>query len=180
MEARLDREALAAGETATLSVTVEGRGNVNRVPDLAMPAIPGIRVYPAQPTLKTEQDSQGSKGVKTMKWPWCPKGGGPTDPSPDLSYFDTCNGLPVIRTDPQYSRAARRAREIARHRPGRNPALSDTAKKEVVEVGWDSSGATPASRTCTAAVGFCRIHMCAGCCSRSLRWHISAPSSSGG
>jgi hypothetical protein len=90
MDAHLDKEGIAAGETATLTVTVQGRGNVSRIPDLTMPEIPGIRIYPDQPALLTNMDASGYKAVKTMKWAFVPQKEGVYEiPTLGLSYFDT-------------------------------------------------------------------------------------------
>ncbi|HOI06000.1 MAG TPA: BatD family protein [Deltaproteobacteria bacterium] len=90
MDAKLDRTTLDAGETATLTVTVQGRGNTGRIPDLSMPDIPGLRVYPDQPVLQTDLDASGSLAVKTMKWALVPQQEGIFEiPSLSLGYFDT-------------------------------------------------------------------------------------------
>jgi hypothetical protein len=138
LDAKLDREALSAGETATLTVTVKGRGNVSRIPDLAMPDIPGIRTYPDQPVLQIGVDASGFHAVKTMKWAFVPQQDGTyAIPSLSLSYFDTgSKSYRVLRTPGQ-------TMTVKQGAPGRavppqpQAAARSGAKPGVQEVGKD-------------------------------------------
>jgi hypothetical protein len=81
-----------AGESATLTVTVNGAGNVNRIPDLKMPDIKDAKVYADEPKLEIQQNEKGIEGVKTMKWAIVPgKQGQYTVPPLFISFFDTAN-----------------------------------------------------------------------------------------
>ncbi len=89
MQSTLTPNRLPAGESATLTVRVSGRGNVNRLPDIELPDTPFARVYGDQPVLETQDDANGSGGSKTMKWALVPnKAGRFTLPQLRLSYFD--------------------------------------------------------------------------------------------
>jgi hypothetical protein len=81
-----------AGESATLTITVKGAGNINRIPDLKMHDIKDAKVYADEPKLEILQSKKGIEGVKTMKWAIVPgKQGQYTVPSLSMSYFDTAN-----------------------------------------------------------------------------------------
>jgi hypothetical protein len=142
MSSQLDKDTVAAGDTASLSVTIEGRGNVNRIPDLSLPDIAGIKTYADQPDLKTEADEQGYKGTKTMKWAFVPqKEGTYVIPSLSLTYFDTrAKYYRTIRTPAHALKvlpgaSAQAGQTSAGIQP--QPAPQGKLKREVVEVGRD-------------------------------------------
>jgi hypothetical protein len=73
ISAGLSPSQVEAGESATFTVVVTGQGNVNRIPDLTMPEIDGLKVYADQPVLETEVRGDGLVGNKTMKWALVPE-----------------------------------------------------------------------------------------------------------
>jgi len=73
ISAGLSPSQVEAGESATFTVVVTGQGNVNRIPDLTMPEIDGLKVYADQPVLETEVRDKGLVGNKTMKWALVPE-----------------------------------------------------------------------------------------------------------
>ena len=90
MSSKLDPVTLKTGESATLTVTVSGKGNVNRIPDPEMPDMADVKIYADQPVLETTQDRDGLRGTKTMKWALVPEIEGSLEvPSITVSYFDT-------------------------------------------------------------------------------------------
>lgn len=102
IEAKLEPSQVKAGESATLTVLLSGRGNVNRIPDLKMPELEQVKIYADQPVLTEETDADGVVGFKTMKWALVPEAEG-TYPVPPLSvsFFDTTNeGYRTIQTAP--------------------------------------------------------------------------------
>lgn len=139
MDAKLDRESIAAGGTATLTVTVRGRGNVTRIPDLALPDIPGVRVYPDQPVLQTEVDAAGYRAAKTMKWAFVPqKEGTYAIPPLSLSFFDTRAGAyRVLRTPPLTLKAGPGPTGQAVPQVSPAPSIQAQPKAGVEEVGRD-------------------------------------------
>lgn len=93
MTSAITPSSLAAGDSATYTVTVQGRGNLERIPDLALPETfseeNGIKIYPDKPEIKIDESDQ-STGEKVLKWAMVPeKDGDYTIPSITLSYFDT-------------------------------------------------------------------------------------------
>lgn len=139
MDAKLDQESIAAGGTATLTVTVQGRGNVARVPDLDLPDIPGVRIYPDQPALRTEKDAAGYRAVKTMKWAFVPqKEGIYAIPPLSLSFFDTrARAYRVLRTPPLTLKAGPGSPLQAVPRVSPAPSPQARPKAGVEELGRD-------------------------------------------
>jgi len=89
---KLEPISLKTGESATLTVSVSGQGNVNRIPDLKMPELSHIKIYADKPVLESTQDSEGLKGSKTMKWALVPEKDGLLEVPPvTISFFDTQN-----------------------------------------------------------------------------------------
>ncbi|MDY6955182.1 MAG: BatD family protein, partial [Thermodesulfobacteriota bacterium] len=87
---KLEPKEIRAGESATLTVLLKGRGNVHRIPDLEMPDLDHTKVYADQPVLEVETDQQGIKGSKTMKWALVPEKEGLYQiPPMTVSFFDT-------------------------------------------------------------------------------------------
>ncbi len=93
ISAGIDPLRLKAGESATLTVKVEGRGNINRIPDMKMPELQEIKVYADEPVLTSETDAAGIRGSKTMKWALVPeKEGTYTIPPLTVPFFDPKKG----------------------------------------------------------------------------------------
>ena len=90
LESALKPTEIRAGESATLTVFLRGRGNVHRIPDLEMPEVDHTKVYADQPVLEVETDQQGIRGSKTMKWALVPEEEGLYHIPPlTVSFFDT-------------------------------------------------------------------------------------------
>ena len=90
MWSKLDPVALKTGESATLTVSVSGEGNVNRIPDPKMPELADVKIYADQPVLESTQDRDGLRGTKTMKWALVPEKDGHLEiPPVTVSFFDT-------------------------------------------------------------------------------------------
>ena len=94
MWSKLEPVSLKTGESATLTVSVSGQGNVNRIPDLKIPELDHIKIYADKPVLESTQDNEGLKGSKTMKWALVPEKDGRLDVPPlAISFFDTENHI---------------------------------------------------------------------------------------
>jgi hypothetical protein len=92
IKSHLEPPKIRAGESATVTVLLSGRGNVKRIPDLKLPELEKIKVYADQPVLMEETDSKGLAGSKTMKWALVPEKAGEYQiPSLSISFFDTTN-----------------------------------------------------------------------------------------
>jgi hypothetical protein len=99
LKSTLDPSQVKAGESATLTFTIQGRGNVNRIPDLKAPEIPHAKLYADQPVLTTSEDQAGISGVKTMKWAIVPEREGEmVVPAASVSYFDPTQGKYMVAT----------------------------------------------------------------------------------
>lgn len=142
MSSQLDKDSVAAGDTASMTVTIEGRGNVSRIPDLSLPEIPGIKTYADQPDLKIEADDRGYRGTKTMKWAFVPQKEGTYEiPALALSYFDTqARAYRTVRT-PAHSLKVLPGvpGQAAQTQAGVSPQSmpQGKAKRDVIEVGRD-------------------------------------------
>jgi len=90
IKSHLEPSKIRAGESATMTVLLSGRGNIKRIPDLKLPELEKIKVYADQPVLMEETDSKGLAGSKTMKWALVPEKEGEYQiPSLSISFFDT-------------------------------------------------------------------------------------------
>ena len=104
IESRLEPGKIKQGESATFTLSVSGRGNVNCIPDLDLPELENAKIYADEPVLDVTVDSKGVKGSKTMKWAIVPeKIGMYKIPSLSISFFDpkqkdyrTLRSLPAI------------------------------------------------------------------------------------
>ncbi|MBW2431437.1 MAG: protein BatD [Deltaproteobacteria bacterium] len=94
MRSKLEPVTLKTGESATLTISVSGTGNIHRIPDLKIPELDHIKIYADKPVLESTQDPAGMKGSKTMKWALVPeKEGRLTVPAIAVSFFDTENDM---------------------------------------------------------------------------------------
>ena len=142
MESRLQPTSIKAGESATLTVQIDGKGNINRIPDIDLPELPFARAYNDQPLLETEQDDQGVGGRKTMKWALVPQKAGRFEiPVLKLSFFNpdtetydilqtsvhTLSVLPGTTQDPAALQTS----------PSLAPSAETSVKKEIQQIGND-------------------------------------------
>ena len=132
---------IRAGESATLTVRVSGRGNVRRIPDLKMPSLDSMKIYADQPVFTAAHDLNGLAGSKIMKWAIVPELPGDYKIPPlSVSFFDPKAGEYRILQSPRHSLAvipgkgkmimveAGEDRHDGAHRP---------EKQEIREVGHD-------------------------------------------
>ncbi len=85
----LTRNELAVGDSTTLSIEIEGQGNIRdaKAPELALN---GFKVYDDQPSLKVETLQGKLGGIKTFKKALIPlEAGTKTIPGVTFNYFDT-------------------------------------------------------------------------------------------
>ena len=142
MESRMQPTRLKAGESATLTVEINGKGNIQRIPDIDLPELPFARTYGDQPLLETQQDDQGIGGRKTMKWAVVPQQAGQFEiPVLKLSFFnpETAN-YEVLHTSPHtLSVLSGMTQTPAAVQPSPSAATTvETAvKKEIQQIGKD-------------------------------------------
>ena len=138
---RLEPSELKAGESATLTVTLSGRGNINRIPDIKGPELENVKVYADEPVIKVEPDSAGPSGSKTMKWALVPEKEGSYRIKPlSLSFFDTVDGkYKVLKTPvlPLLVRPGGTKKELPPADGGKLEVKTGPAKKEIKELGHD-------------------------------------------
>ena len=141
LEATIEPQTLKAGESATLTATIRGRGNVKRIPELSIPPLDGVKIYADQPLQKDETDADGVSGFKTMKWALVPEREGRYRiPSLAISYFDTAAGrYQTLRTAEAtlvVSAGSGNQSAAVAARPARGDTAT-VAKNAVAEVGRD-------------------------------------------
>jgi hypothetical protein len=89
IKVKLDPPEIKANESATLTITVKGTGNVRQIPDLKLPDIEGLKLYQDKPRLNIDKGDSAIVGEKIMKWAIVPeKGGEYRIPVVGLSFFD--------------------------------------------------------------------------------------------
>lgn len=141
IESSLKPLEIKAGESATLTVYLSGRGNVNRIPDLKVPEVANAKVYADQPVLKISADSKGMIGSKIMKWAIVPKKEGVCEvPAASMSFFDNeSRKYRVIRTSSHSLRVLPGKEEqiMVRSGKGGQEALKGPDKQEVKQLAQD-------------------------------------------
>ncbi|MBW1765516.1 MAG: protein BatD [Deltaproteobacteria bacterium] len=141
MESRLEPSEIRAGESATLTVLLKGRGNVKRIPDLRMPELEKAKVYADQPVLSERLDTKGKAGSKIMKWAIVPEKEGPYQlPGLSVSFFDTAKHKYRTIRSRSHSLKVLPGREEQVKAPigaAGEQDIEGPAKKEVKELGRD-------------------------------------------
>lgn len=141
MESRLEPTSLKAGESATLTVQVGGKGNVNRIPDIDLPELPFARTYGDQPVLGIEQDDYGIGGTKTMKWALVPEKAGQFEiPILNVSFFNPETGKYNILHTSVHTMTVLpgTTQEIAAlHSSSNTTAAERSVKQEIQQIGKD-------------------------------------------
>lgn len=94
VKANLDPVEVKVSESATLTIIVQGRGNVRQIPDLKLSDIKGLKIYQDKPRLNIKKNESAISGQKIMKWAIVPeKSGKYIIPSMALAFFDPEKGL---------------------------------------------------------------------------------------
>ena len=142
MESSLEPSDLKAGESATLTVRVMGKGNVNRIPDLNIPEIDNAKLYADQPVFEARQDDRGFGGTKVMKWAIVPEKAGELKiPTLKLSFFDTeAEEYRVLKTSLHRLSVKPGERQMivaSSKSPEGGEAGNNILKREVKELGRD-------------------------------------------
>lgn len=141
MKASLEPAKIKKGESSTLTVVVEGHGNVKTIPDLKGPEQQYIKIYADQPVLEESVDSDGIKGSKTLKWALVPEKEGQYQLSPlTVSFFDTQKQrYRTIEIRPLYLSVLPGDKEPlgSSVTPSDAKNIKNVAKKEVKEIAYD-------------------------------------------
>ena len=141
IDATLTPSKIKVGESATLTVRVSGRGNVNRIPDLKMPDLDHIKVYTDEPVFEARPDFKGLAGFKTMKWAIVPEQQGDYEiPPRSLSFFDPdTDEYHIIQTpkQPLMVLPGKEKMIMVEAGPGKQNGANKSAKQGVKELGHD-------------------------------------------
>ncbi len=93
LKAKISKQALQVGESATFELTVSGSGNVQSIPEVALEELPRLRVYDDKPESRINRTDSGLSGSKTFRRAVVPlEPGEITLPGPRLVYFDPERG----------------------------------------------------------------------------------------
>ncbi|MFH1620245.1 MAG: BatD family protein [bacterium] len=93
IKASADRKELKAGEALTLSVTVQGTGNLKTITAPALPDMPSFRVYDTVSSLNLQKSNDLVQGSKAYKTVFIPKVQGvQVIPSIRFSFFNPVSG----------------------------------------------------------------------------------------
>lgn len=85
VRASLDRTSLAEGDAATLTVEVEGSGNIKALPAPDLPPIPGVEAFDPTEDATFSARTTGIRGRKRFRWILTPDRPG-THRLPDVAY----------------------------------------------------------------------------------------------
>ncbi|MFH1954574.1 MAG: BatD family protein [Pseudomonadota bacterium] len=141
IEAELAPSKIRVGESATLTVRVSGRGNINRIPDLKMPGLDHMKVYADEPVFEAHPDHKGLAGSKTMKWAIVPEQEGDFEIPPlSFSFFDPGKGQYSVLQSPKKSLVVLPGKGkmiMVEAGPDRQKGANGSVKRGVKEIGHD-------------------------------------------
>ncbi len=150
MTSSLEPIRLRVGESATLTVRLTGKGNVNRMPHITLPEIEGMKVYADEPAFTLTPGPKGLSGLKVMKWALVPETAGTYRiPPTGISFFDIAeNRYETLKTPSRTLEvlAKKGKKESGHGAPGsgsgaESPSLRDhdgtQKKQEVKTIGED-------------------------------------------
>jgi len=141
IEDSLSGDKVHVGDSVTLTVRLSGTGNVNRVPDLKMPALEHLKTYADEPVFETRAGADGLSGSKTMKWALVPDAAGDyTIPPFTVSYFDPKTETYVTKkTQPLVFKVMPGEKQtlVTASKSEKSDETAKPAKKEVQEIGHD-------------------------------------------
>jgi hypothetical protein len=142
IESELEPTSIKTGESATLTVRVSGRGNVNRIPDLKIAEIDHTKIYADQPVLNVQQNDKGIGGTKVMKWALVPEKAGKIEIPPlGLSFFHAKREEYKILNTPSHSLSVlpgeKQTVVASTTAPKGKEADEGPIKKEIKELGKD-------------------------------------------
>ncbi|MBU2489807.1 MAG: BatD family protein [Proteobacteria bacterium] len=138
LESGLNPKKVRAGESATLTVVIRGKGNVRLIPELSMPDLPGVKVYPDQSAFTEEVTNSGSIGEKTMKWALVPqKAGEYILPPLSVSFLNPGTGTYQTLTSKPFTLAVELGEENGVAGASGGPGPASDGKRKVAVVGED-------------------------------------------
>jgi hypothetical protein len=122
VQAELQPRTVPAGEAATLTVEVEGAGNVKALPAPRLALLDGVEVYPPSEESRLTVTGDEVAGVKRFTWVLVPEATGRVEiPALEYAYFDPARGaFQVSRTPPL-------ALRVTAARASGSRTLADTA-----------------------------------------------------
>lgn len=93
LQAKISKQELQVGESATLTYTISGTGNAQMISEPQLPELPAFKIYDDQPTVNLNRLDSGLSGTKSYRKALVPLVPGElTLPPVSLSYFDVESG----------------------------------------------------------------------------------------
>jgi hypothetical protein len=97
IRAELGQSQLKAGDSTTLTITVQGRGNLRDLTDVSMQNLATIKIYPDNPSFQMEQVGDYIEGTKVFKKALVPLQEGPLEIPPlKVVYFEPVSGTYTV------------------------------------------------------------------------------------
>jgi DNA-dependent RNA polymerase auxiliary subunit epsilon len=135
IEAALGQQELKVGDSTTLTVTVRGRGNLRDLADVPTGDLPGVRVYPDNPSFELQQVGDAIEGTKVFKKALVPLEQGRMEIRPlEVSFFDPSSG--TYKT----ARSSPLSLSVLGHPEGEAPRTLEAASPEARKVAVKSLG----------------------------------------
>ena len=101
LRATLDRDSVDANEAVTLTVRVEGDGNIRAVPEPELDLPADFEVFPPEVSESVRPFGRGLRGEKTFEYVLIPRAPGLREiPSLTMSYLDEASGAYDVATAP--------------------------------------------------------------------------------
>lgn len=134
--ADLERQTMAAGESATLVVTVSGRGNLDGLGEPEFTGPEKCKVYADKPVEELSASAEGTTGHKVFRYALVPlEQGEMRIEAFSLTWFDPDQGKYVTKqTDPIVVEVSKGAEMAATPEPGQEAATAEAADKTEVEL----------------------------------------------
>jgi hypothetical protein len=131
IKASLSKKTIKVGESATLTLTVQGEGNLRRLKDLELDWS-NVKTYDDKPTFESSLGNNGKMlTTKTIKKAIVPLQEGPlTLPPIKLSYFDPKTGTTKETSTPELHLTILPSDEKSVYVPSQNQALGNKTGKE--------------------------------------------------
>ncbi|MBD3367733.1 MAG: hypothetical protein GF405_06120 [Candidatus Eisenbacteria bacterium] len=102
LSAALETNEVAALDPVTLTVTIQGTGNISTVPAPSLPELPDFRIYESGTSSSTSKEGGVVRGRKSFEYVLVPQAEGTrTIPALELAFFDPETGsYRTVRTEP--------------------------------------------------------------------------------
>lgn len=136
MVAQITPPIVVVGKPSTLTVRIQGEGEIDRLPTLKLPDLGLLRVYKEKPDTVLDRTPEGTRGAKIMRWALVADRPGVFRIPPfSISYFNTnTKKYTILNSSPLCLKVVSSSSQIS---PVSGSGKSDDSKRE--EVAKDSA-----------------------------------------